>query len=134
MNVPEGTTLEAIDQAVQQAVGPLMKDLRRLIAARSQVRRIPGKRSGRLHAPSLHRIKLGDDRVFSRKEESPSLDTAITLLIDCSGSMASGRLKLATETAYALGKVLDKLNISFECIGFTDGHGGMSRRRVQRVV
>jgi hypothetical protein len=35
-------------------------------------------------------------------------------------------LKLATETAYALGKVLDKLNISFECIGFTDGHGGMT--------
>lgn len=126
VKVPDGTTTEAIDQAVQQAVGPLMKDLRRMIAARSQVRRIPGKRSGRLHAPSLHRIKLGDDRVFSRKEESPSLDTAITLLLDCSGSMASGRLKLAIETAYALGKVLDKLNISFECIGFTDGDGGMT--------
>lgn len=121
IKVPEGTTVEAIDQAVARAVGPLMKDLRRLIAARSQVRRIPGKRSGRLHAPSLHRIKIGDDRVFSRKEESPSLNTAITLLIDCSGSMMGGSLKLATETAYALATVLNKLGISFECIGFADG-------------
>jgi cobalamin biosynthesis protein CobT len=131
VEVPDGTTTEAIDQAVQKAVGPLMKDLRRLIAARSQVRRIPGKRSGRLHAPSLHRVKLGDDRVFSRKEESPSLNTAITLLIDCSGSMGGSRLRLAIETAYALGKVLDKLNISFECIGFTDGNAGMSPEETQ---
>jgi cobalamin biosynthesis protein CobT len=121
ITVPEGTTTEAIDKAVAQAVGPLMKDLRRLIAARSQVRRIPGKRSGKLHAASLHRIKLGDDRVFSRKEESPSLNTAITLLIDCSGSMCGGSLKLATETAYALATVLNKLGIAFECIGFADG-------------
>jgi cobalamin biosynthesis protein CobT len=121
IKVPEGTTLEPIDQAVAKAVGPLMKDLRRMIAARSQVRRIPGKRSGRLHAPSLHRIRLGDDRVFSRKEESPSLNTAITLLIDCSGSMSGGSLRLATETAYALATVLNKLGIAFEAIGFADG-------------
>jgi cobalamin biosynthesis protein CobT len=124
VKVPDDTTTEAIDQAVMKAVGPLMKDLRRLIAARSQARRIPGKRSGRLHAPSLHRIKLGDDRVFSRKEETPSLNTAITLLVDASGSMASGRLRLAMETSYALGTVLNKLGIAFECIGFTDGWPG----------
>jgi cobalamin biosynthesis protein CobT len=117
--VKDGTAVEPIDRAVAQAVGPLMKDLRRLIAARSQVRRIPGKRSGRLHAASLHRIKVGDDRVFSRKEEAVSLSTAITLLIDNSGSMSGPRMKLATETAYALGTVLNKLGIAFECIGFT---------------
>jgi cobalamin biosynthesis protein CobT len=121
IKVPEGTTLEPIDQAVARAVGPLMKDLRRMIAARSQVRRIPGKRSGKLHAASLHRIKLGDDRVFSRKEEAQSLNTAITLLIDCSGSMSGGSLRLATETAYALATVLNKLGIAFEAIGFADG-------------
>lgn len=120
--VPEGVTTEAIDQSVQQTVGPLMKDLRRLIAARSQVRRIPGKRSGRLHAASLHRIKVGDDRVFSRKEEAQSLSTAITLLMDNSGSMSGSRLKLATQTAYALATVLNKLGIAFECIGFTSDH------------
>jgi cobalamin biosynthesis protein CobT len=121
--VPQGVTTENIDKSVQQAVGPLMKDLRRLIAAQSQVRRIPGKRSGRLHAASLHRIKVGDDRVFSRKEESQSLSTAITLLLDNSGSMSGPRLKLATETAYALATVLNKLGIAFECIGFTTRPG-----------
>jgi hypothetical protein len=117
--VPAGTSTEPLDKAVASAVGPLMKDLRRMIASRSQVRRIPGKRSGRLHAASLHRIKVGDDRVFSRKEEAQSLSTAVTLLMDNSGSMGGTRLKLATETAYALGTVLNKLGIAFECIGFT---------------
>lgn len=120
--VRDGTSTEDIDRSVAAAVGPLMKDLRRLIAARSQVRRIPGKRSGRLHAASLHRIKVGDDRVFSRKEEAQSLSTAITLLMDNSGSMSGSRLKLATETAYALGTVLNKLGIAFECIGFTSDY------------
>jgi cobalamin biosynthesis protein CobT len=117
---PDGTSIEAIDQAIAASAGPLQKDLRRLIAARSQVQRIPGMRSGRLHGPALHRIMAGDDRVFTRRQEAPTLDTAVTLLIDCSGSMEGSRLKLATEAAYALGNVLNRLNVPFEILGFTD--------------
>lgn len=120
--VTDQTSIEGIDQAVAKSTGPLMKDLRRLIAARSQVQRIPGMRRGRLHGPNLHRILSGDDRVFTRKEEAQSLDTAISLLIDCSGSMAGSRMKLAMETAYALGCVLSRLGIQFECLGFTDNY------------
>lgn len=118
--VTDKTSIEGIDQAVAQSTGPLQKDLRRLIASRSQVKRIPGMRRGRLHGPNLHRIISGDDRVFTRREEAQSLDTAISLVIDCSGSMAGDRMKLATETAYALGSVLSRLGIQFECLGFTD--------------
>jgi len=116
---PSDTSIASIDQEVAKTVGPLMKDIRRLIAARSQVQRIPGMRRGRLHGPNLHRILSGDDRLFSRREEAQSLDTAITMNLDCSGSMGGSRLKLAAETAYALGTVLNKLGISFECIGYT---------------
>lgn len=120
IKVPDHVSLEQIDQKVAQTTGPLQKDLRRLIAARSQVKRIPGMRSGRLHAPNLHRIMAGDDRVFTRRQEAESLDTAISLLIDCSGSMSGHRTVLAAETAYAIGSVLAKLGIAFECLGFTD--------------
>ncbi|SFJ49996.1 Cobalamin biosynthesis protein CobT VWA domain-containing protein [Sphingomonas sp. NFR04] len=118
--IPDQVSLEGIDQKVASATGPLQKDLRRLIAARSQVKRVPGMRSGRLHGPNLHRIMANDDRVFTRRQEAESLDTALSLLIDCSGSMNGARTVLATEASYALGSVLAKLGIAFECLGFTD--------------
>jgi cobalamin biosynthesis protein CobT len=121
--VSDTTPIDKLDQAVAKSVGPLMKDLRRLIAARSQVKRVPGMRSGRLHGPNLHRILSGDDRVFTRREEAQSLDTAISLVVDCSGSMAGPRMQLAMQTAYALGSVLSRLGIQFECLGFTDNYG-----------
>lgn len=122
IKVPAGTSLDPIETAVAKSTGPLMKDLRRMIAAQTQSRRLPGRRSGRLHASSLHRVMTGDDRVFYRRENAPALDTAITLLMDNSGSMAGQRLKLATETAYAIATVLNKLGVAFECIGFTDNY------------
>lgn len=136
IKVPDHVSLEQIDQKVAQTTGPLQKDLRRLIAARSQVKRIPGMRSGRLHAPNLHRIMAGDDRVFTRRQEAESLDTAISLLIDCSGSMSGERTVLAVETAYALGSVLAKLGIAFECLGFTDRYSDprvANREYIQQV-
>jgi cobalamin biosynthesis protein CobT len=120
INAPDDTPLDRIDQAVALSTGALQKELRRLIAAQSQAKRIPGKRSGRLHAPNLHRVLSGDDRVFTRREEAPTLDTAISLVLDCSGSMSGERLKLAAETAYAIGSVLNRLGVTFECLGYTD--------------
>lgn len=122
IKLPAVVSVEAIDQQVAKTTGPLQKDLRRMIAARSLAKRLPGKRSGRLHSPNLHRLIAGDDRVFFRREEGASMDTAISLVIDCSGSMAGTRLKLATEAAYALGSVLSRLGIEFECLGFTDAY------------
>jgi cobalamin biosynthesis protein CobT len=45
--VADDTSVEDISKTVAQTVGPLMKDLRRLIAARSQAKRTPGMRKGR---------------------------------------------------------------------------------------
>lgn len=126
--VNDRTSIAEIDQAVAKSTGVLQKDLRRMLAARSQVKRVPGMRSGRLHGPNLHRILAGDDRVFTRREEAQSLDTAISLVIDCSGSMSGTPLRLATESAYALGSVLHRLGIQFECLGFTDEHNNQSTR------
>jgi len=126
--VNDQTSIAAIDQAVAKSTGVLQKDLRRMIAARSQVKRVPGMRRGRLHGPNLHRILSGDDRVFTRREEAHSLDTAISLLIDCSGSMGGRAIKLASEASYALGSVLHRLNIQFECLGFTDEHDNAETR------
>lgn len=121
-DAPTTTDCSPIDHAVAKTTGPMMKEIRRLIAAQSQVRRMPGMRSGRLHGPNLHRIIAGDDRLFSRREEAQSLDTAITLLIDASGSMSQERYALANQSAYALASVLGKIGIQFECLAFADNN------------
>jgi len=117
----DSASIEQIEIAVQKATGPLQKELRRMIAARTQATRYPGQRRGRLHAPSLHRIMAGDDRVFTRREEGIALDTAISLVIDCSGSMSGPRIKLAMQTAYGLAAVLHRINVPFEVVGYTTG-------------
>jgi len=108
-----------LSDAVDHMVAPLQKDLERAIAARSLAVRSHGHRSGKLHAANLTRLKFNDDRVFSRKQESTSKDVAVELVVDCSGSMSGSKIYTASQAAYALSSVLDRLNIKNEVIGFT---------------
>lgn len=110
-----------IQKPVEHMVGPLQKDLERAISARSLSVWENGRRTGRLHSGNLMRLAVGDDRVFRKKHESTSKDVAVSLVIDCSGSMSGSKIHLATQAAYALSSVLERLRISHEVIGFTTG-------------
>ena len=46
-------------------------------------------------------------------------DVDVQLVVDLSGSMTGEKVKLATESAYALGTALDRLNINNQIVGFT---------------
>lgn len=115
--VPAMTT--TLSDAVDHMVAPLQKDLERAVAARSLSTRSHGHRSGRLHSANLSRLAVNDSRVFSRKHESDSKDVAVELVVDASGSMSGGKIRTASQTAYALSSVLDRLNIKNEVICFT---------------
>lgn len=119
----------AMEEQVAQLVGPMQKDLERAIAARSMSVKTGGHRSGRLNGAGLHRLLSGDDRVFARKEVSSTKDTAVSLVVDVSGSMsgkqggyyATGKRKveIAAEAAYALSETLERLGVKHEVICFT---------------
>jgi len=64
--------------------------------------------------------------VFRRKHESTSKDVAVSLVIDASGSMSGQKIHLATQSAYALSQVLERIGIKHEVICFTTGPGGSS--------
>lgn len=125
-----------IEDRTRSMVGRMQKDIERLMAANRHNFRVGGYRSGRLHAPALHRIMLQDDRLFSRKHESVTKDTAVTLLIDNSGSMSvnGGRgyrssmhetkIYVAMVAAFALSQTLERVSIPHEMIGFTTGGYG----------
>lgn len=106
---------------VDHMVGPLQKDLERAIAARSLATWEAGRRSGRLHAANLSRLAVGDGRVFRKRHETTSKDVAVSLVIDCSGSMSGSKIYTATQAAYALSSVMERIGISHEVVAFTTG-------------
>lgn len=109
-----------LDERTGHMVAPMQKDIERMMAARSQVLKVPGYRSGRLHSGSLHRLATGDDRVFRRVHEHKSQETAVSLLIDNSGSMDErGKMTVAMAAGYALSQTLQRVNIKHEVTGFT---------------
>ena len=116
----EAKYVEELEDKVNHMVGPIQKDLERAIVAHSRSFWQPGRRSGRLHGANLSRLMFNDDRVFRQREEHTCKDTAIELVIDCSGSMRSrGKIDVATQAAYALSMTLDRMQIAHEVIGFT---------------
>lgn len=114
------SVIEQMEKSVDHMVGPLQKDLERLIAAKSKIVWTPGYRSGRLNASALAKlVTFNDDRAFRRKQESTSKDVAVSLLVDCSGSMGGTKIQTAAYAAYALSSVLCRIGIPNEVLGFT---------------
>ena len=119
----DSAMLTRLQSKVDHMVAPLQKDLERAIAARSLSMYSAGHRSGRIHAANLSRLAVGDDRVFRRKHEATSKDVAVELVVDASGSMDGQKIDTATQAAYALASVLERIGIKCEVICFTTGEG-----------
>lgn len=109
-----------LNEQVKAMTGVIQKNLERAIAARSIVMWTPGHRSGKLFAPALYKLTTGDERVFRRREEAMSKDVAVSLVVDCSGSMTGdNKAPTAATASYALCEVLTRMGIKNEVIGFT---------------
>lgn len=122
-----------LDNETRHLVGPLQKTLERLVLSKTKSRNLPGQRSGRVNSASLFKLKTGDTRVFKRKEYTPGKDVAVSLVVDCSGSMNYGdgamrRITVAMCAAYAMSSVLSRLNIRNEVVGFTTRGRGIPRK------
>jgi len=79
------------------------------------------KDRGRLDQRRLHVLGMGTSTdVFMKRTEQPELDTAITLLVDGSGSMEDqSKIRLAAQIAYLLSSTLETINIPHEVLSFT---------------
>jgi len=110
---------EKFDNATNHMIGPMQKDIERMMAAQSKVQKLGGFRSGRLHSAALHRLIVNDDRVFRRQFEAKSKNTVVGLLIDNSGSMHGEKMRIAMEAGYALSQTLERVGIPHEVLGFT---------------
>ena len=113
------TSLAMLEDGVTESIGVMQKQLERALFAMDKKAWNPAQRRGRIHPGGLFKVATGDDRVFRTRHETRAKNTAVSLVIDCSGSMAGERIKTAGKAAFALSTVLDRLKIVHEVIGFT---------------
>lgn len=66
-------------------------------------------RKGKLNSGYLHRLSVADPRVFQSIQIAQSLDTAVHILLDRSGSMTGNPIKLASLACYAVARSLEMI-------------------------
>ncbi|MBI9113195.1 hypothetical protein [Maridesulfovibrio ferrireducens] len=66
-------------------------------------------RHGSLSTAHLHRIAVGNPRMFRSRQESQGISTAVHILIDCSGSMRK-RIGLASQVCHTVVSALNSIN------------------------
>jgi cobalamin biosynthesis protein CobT len=100
------------------------QQVRRLIQIRAKVQRVYGVKKGKLDQSRLSRICFNapgfNERVFKNKIENKTLDAAITVLVDKSGSMCGEKDLFAMASTLLVNEVCSTLNIPLEILGFTD--------------
>jgi cobalamin biosynthesis protein CobT len=82
--------------------------------------------TGRLDRKAFTRYATGGTAIFSKRHYVEAQASAVTVLIDCSGSMSNGRrIQTAQSVGIQLSKMLDKANASFNVVGFRGGQTGL---------
>ena len=100
--------------------------VRQLLQVRDRARWEYARKSGQMHRPALHRVVIKDapgfnQRIFKKKIVSDTLNTAITVLIDSSGSMSGDKYGHAIAAACMLNESLgNTLHMPIEILGFTE--------------
>lgn len=121
-NIGAYNTLKA---QVATQTSALRTKLMRVVRTITEARTVYDQDAGTLDTHALHQLRLGNKRVFSQTKKAIELDTAVSILVDMSGSMgaAAGRTKMsraehARLTVIALAEAFDALGVPCEIIGF----------------
>lgn len=106
------------------------QQVRRLLQIRARSRFEYGQKKGRLDQSRLARIGMRDapgfnERIFKNKIVNDTTDTAVTVLLDASGSMHGSKWAHAIKSAELINATVSRaLGIPLEVLAFTDDHVG----------
>lgn len=118
-----------------QGVGATRTSLRRLLHSLDSVGWSKSEESGRLDRRALTRYAVGSANIFSRRMRVEAETSAVSILIDCSGSMGlinfsdstgmgapDSRIDVAQKITVHLSKMLQQARASFAITGFRNGN------------
>lgn len=103
----------------------LAKQVKRLLQARSQASYQHGLKRGKISSRSLYRVTLGGNassKVFKKKQERDILNTAVTVLVDKSGSMTGTKDAHAGIACAMLNEAIGAIRVPLEIVGFTEDY------------
>lgn len=105
--------------SVIENIGATRAALGRMLRSIDLVGWSRNEESGRLDRKALPRVSQGAVAVFSRRAMKQADASAVTIMVDCSGSMAGTEIRVAGEVSVQLGKLLEQSRVNFAITGFT---------------
>jgi cobalamin biosynthesis protein CobT len=119
-------------QAIPAGLGATRASLMRLLRSIDLVGWSSHEESGRLDRKALTRFATGSTTVFNRRQSHEAERSAVSILVDCSGSMnyqGGDRIDTAESVAIQLSRILDSANVSFAVTGFSGSETSLRRHR-----
>jgi len=102
-------------------VNVMRRSLERLLLARERRDWNYAKDAGQLDAKRFAAAVAGRTNVFKTREDRAELDTAVTILVDLSGSMQEeGKRFAARDCVIALAEAIDRTSIVYEILGWNN--------------
>lgn len=111
------------DQMVQSMAGDvnvMRRKLERALLATQMRDWDHGREAGRLDTRRLTSAYAGRSNVFKMRSESREIDTALTMLVDLSGSMYGHEAMVAQQCVAAIAEAVDRTGIAYEVLGFNN--------------
>jgi len=105
---------------IQGKTAVMKRKLERALLTASQAEYVSGQRSGKLDVRKRGvSIMNGRSNVYRKKIDGQDIDTAVSILVDGSGSMQGSRMALAQQVCIALAECFEKTNVDLEVLVFT---------------
>jgi cobalamin biosynthesis protein CobT len=102
-----------------QGMGATRANLGRMLRSLDLMGWSRREETGRLDRRALTRFATGDINIFSWRESKMADASAVTILVDCSGSMHGDTMVVAGQVSTQLSKLLEQSRINYAVTGFT---------------
>lgn len=100
-------------------VNLLRRALERALLAQKRVQWDGGYYEGKLDSRRMPSILSGKEDVFRDRSKAKFVNTAVSVVVDLSGSMSSGgKSSVATQCTIAIAEALERTGVAYEVVGF----------------
>lgn len=106
---------------LSSTIGLVASTIRRALQSMAKDKWKSGRADGRIDDKRLSGIILGQQEIYKKLIPAPEIDTAVSILIDCSGSMGGDEIALCQQLALVLQIAFSGTPIKFEILGYTSG-------------
>lgn len=110
---------EELERSMAREIKTMRMKTEALLLGKRRTHFIPDKEEGEIDTAAIYKLANGDKLVFQQLDYTRRMNTAITILVDMSGSMTGPKIIEAQKAVIACGKLCHLLRTPFEILGFS---------------